>query len=61
VPAFRVALPEHDQLGVLLGLNLLYSFFSCINNMFSVLIGHTYSCHAIALFISFNFKERLFS
>ena len=61
MPSFWTDLLRGDQLGFFSGLNLLFSFFSCINYMFSVLIGHTYSCHTIALFISFNFKERSFS
>lgn len=60
MPAFRAALPGGDQLGVFPGLNLLHSFFSCIKNIFSVLKGHTCSCHVIALFITFNIKERLY-
>ena len=51
MPAFRAALPGRDQLGVFLGLNLLHSFFSCIKNMFSVLIGHTYSCQSTAFLL----------
>jgi hypothetical protein len=54
VLSFWTDLPGGDQLGFFLGLILLFSFFSCIKNMCSVLIGHTYPCHAIALLISFN-------
>lgn len=61
MPAFRAALPGRDQLGDVSWIKSFTFVFLCIKNMFSVLIGHTYSCHAIALFITFNFKERLYS